>query len=145
MAGSDVINVTHLVFMLDHLLLFAKQHHVQSISAKTTPSYPNRRRSSPQVIKHGRLCFKTHEVNELMSIDALCNLTKPVNDDDEDDEADDNQTSNDTILVTPESINELATKLKSMSVDIGKMGPEFANAAMEVEDASDSIVPLLGR
>ena len=33
----------------------------------------------------------------------------------------------------------MATKLKSLSVDIGKMGPEFANAAMEVEDASDTV------
>ena len=78
-------------------------------------------------------------MDELMDIDALCNLTKPVNDDDEDDEADDNQASNETILVTPESINELATKLKSLSVDNGKMGLEFANAAMEVEDASDTV------
>ena len=74
-----------------------------------------------------------------MDIDALCNLTKPVNDENEDDDEVDEADANETILVTPESINELATKLKSLSVDIGKMGPEFANAAMEVEDASDTV------
>ena len=52
------------------------------------------------------------EVDELMDIDALCNLTKPVNENEDDDEVDEAD-ANETILVTPGSINELATKLKS--------------------------------
>ena len=38
-------------------------------------------------------------------------------------------------------MNELATKLKSLSVavDIGNMGTEFAGAAREVEEASETV------
>ena len=80
----------------------------------------------------------TAEVEELMDLDVLCNLKDDPQEDAEDDKSDDEEVveAGSKEPITAEYVNDLAAKLKSLSVQVGDMGEEFASVSFGISDLS---------
>ena len=80
------------------------------------------------------------ERDELMDIDVLCNLKEVVDEEEEDDEEDNvsPETTSPTV-VSYDDVNDLATQLKALAVQIGTLGDEYTGAAIAANDASEEI------
>jgi hypothetical protein len=87
--------------------------------------------------------FLSEEVHTLMDVDAMCKLFKvPEEVEDEDDNK--NTISDVTNLETKEpalfdDVNEIATMIKFLSLQACELGEEFGNAAVALNDASNTI------
>ena len=80
----------------------------------------------------------TAEAEELMDLDVLCNLKDDPQEDAEDDKSDDEEVveAGSKEPITAEYVNDLAAKLKSLSVQVGDMGEEFASVSFGISDLS---------
>ena len=77
------------------------------------------------------------EVKALLDLDVICNLKEPENDKDEqEDEAD---AAKPKAIVTTENWNQLATRLKTLSVEIAELGDNFCLVSTGVADAEDDL------
>ena len=79
-----------------------------------------------------------NEVDELMDIDALCKL-KDSTEDDENKEETVVEEAEPKWPINFEMLDESATKLKALSVQIGELGEDYKSAAIDARDASDKI------
>ena len=78
------------------------------------------------------------EVEKLMDLDVLCNLKDIPKDYAEEDKSDDEEVveAGSKEPITAEYVNDLAAKLKSLSVQVGDMGEEFASVSFGISDLS---------
>lgn len=89
---------------------------------------------------------QSEEVKALMEIDILCKLKKAMDDEEEkpsDDGGDGGENEVDEIREPMElcydTVNSIATMIKSVSVQLAEFGDIFGEIAMKMNDASDAV------
>lgn len=79
------------------------------------------------------------EVEELLDVMVLCKLKDVVDEDEPVDDAEDTAEDRPQVLATQELIDELATKLKSLCVQIGDLGDDYTSVARDADDVAEGL------
>lgn len=88
----------------------------------------------------------SEEVHKLMDIDAMCHLSDGTAVEVDEDDEDDNKTNSDNASIelnkepaSFDDVNDIATMIKSLSVQASELGEGFGNAAVALNDVSNAI------
>ena len=82
------------------------------------------------------------DVEALIDLDVIYNLKQPENDNDNDkdkDEPEDKAAEKPKATITTEDLNQLATQLKTLSINIAELGENFGLVSTGVSDAEDDL------
>ena len=82
------------------------------------------------------------EVEALLDLDVIYNFKEPENDNDNDEEKDeleDEAAAKPKATITTEDLNQLATQLKTLSVNIAELGDNFGLVSTAMSDAEDDL------